>query len=83
MELAVTSHVCKELRAGPRSLKPKLNRQAQGSNIGQKCKKNVIVLPWRRERNRMKPNLVVFDSMSGSLDRAVALEIRGKLRHMF
>lgn len=31
----------------------------------------------------MKPNLVFFDSVSGSLDRAVALEIWGKLRHMF
>lgn len=45
--------------------------------------KKVIVLPWRRGRNRMKPNLVFFGSRSGSLDRAVALEIWGKLRHMF
>lgn len=38
----------------------------------------VILLPRSRERSRMKPDLVFFGSMSGSLDHAVALEIFGE-----
>lgn len=39
MGLALTSHLCKDVRAGLRSLEPKPNRQDQGSNTGQKWRK--------------------------------------------